>query len=74
MQDFGKWGFQLIRCPRKRGGAALVPMLKSLHRGPRGGGASRPQDPRTPGSAIPIPHLNALIALHHEPRQQERES
>ena len=32
-QDFGK----LIRSPLKRDGPALVPMLKSLHHGPKGG-------------------------------------
>ena len=44
MQDFGKEGdvfdkgVQLIRSPRKNGGGgpALVPMLKSLHHGPKG--------------------------------------
>ena len=43
MQDFWKGGVQLIRSPRKGGGALLWgSMLKSLHRGPKEGG--RPQD------------------------------
>ena len=45
---------QGIRSPRKRGGggqgAALEPMLKSLHRGPKEGGA----DPRTPPPPDPL--------------------
>ena len=40
----------LERSPRKGGGGgpALVPMLKSVHHGPKGG--SRPQDPTLPGT------------------------
>ena len=46
MQDFGRGGgVQLIRSPRKRG-PALVPMLKNLHRGPKGGPDPPPPDPQ----------------------------
>ena len=46
MKAFLEGGVQLIRSPHKMGvrGLALIPMLKSLHHGLKGGG-SRPHAP-----------------------------
>ena len=60
-----KGGVQLIRPPRKYGGPALGPMLKSLHSGPRGGGGVPPQGP-PPGSAIYCITLYAPYNLYVE--------
>ena len=62
IQDFLKGG-SIIDLQAKKGGPVLGPMLKSLHRGPKGGGGCGPPGPPPPSPLDPPMVINMSSQL-----------